>query len=212
MPKPVVQKQKANESVQKAPIVQKNRFAALGDSSDEASDVELDMPVAPVPSVSVAPVAPVPSVMQLPNTVDSSNEGEFTLVRGSRGRQIRTDKEGWTKVEWTKPQFVDSDTSDAESTESEVQIKKELEMEALESTDLAYVTDDDLPPPVTEAVPVFSGFMNRGSGINALAWAEKIKQSLDKAETSRKAPPGIQATEDFVSGLTKQTGKLSFFS
>ena len=44
----------------------------------------------------------------------------------------------------------------------------------------------------------------RGS---AMAWAEKVKQSLEKAEAARKPAAPYQPSEDFIASL----GKLSFF-
>jgi hypothetical protein len=188
MPKP--NKQQAKEEVV---VGQKNRFAALDDfSSDSDSDESVIIEAPPV--VLVEKKQPVQEKQEY-------REREFTIVQ-KRGRQITTDKEGWTSVQWNKPQFIDSET---ESVESETQIKKELEEEAMESVGPDYASDEDIPPIIPAPADPFPSLLNRGS-INTVAWAEKIKQSLEKAETNRK-PPGIKATEDFVASL----GKVSFF-
>lgn len=191
MPKPN-KKLQADQVV----VAQKNRFAALDDfSSDSDDDAE------PTESAMTHVVEKASPIQVVETPVETNTSREFTIVH-KRGKQISTDKDGWTSIQWSKPQFVDSDT---ESQESETQIQKELEAEALEC-DIDYA-DDDVPPiqPVTDPFP---SLLNRGS-INTVAWAEKIKQSLEKAETNRKTPvaPGIKPTEDFVAAL----GGISFF-
>ena len=53
----------------------------------------------------------------------------------------------------------------------------------------------------------FTSLLNRGGGLSAMLWAEKVRQSLEKAE--QKKPIGVhKPTEDFVNGL----GRISFFS
>ena len=184
MPKPT-KKLQADQVV----VGQKNRFAALDNfSTDSESDSEVE------PQRTVTPVVPVEQEKK-PELRD------FTIVH-KRGKQISTDKDGWTNIQWSKPQFVDSDT---ESDGSETQIQKELEAEALEC-DIEYAEDDI--PPIQPVADPFPSLLNRGS-INTVVWAEKIKQSLEKAETTRKTPvaPGIKPTEDFVTAL----GGISFF-
>ena len=180
-------------------VIQKNRFAALDNfSSDSESDSEVEEVITPLPVALPLPVVAPIKMVEQDQKVDLR---EFTIVRNTRGKQVRTDKEGWTSVQWSKPQFVDSDT---ESVESELQIKKELEMEECEPPD---ASDEDIPP-IQTLPDTFPSLLNRGS-INAMAWAEKIKQSLEKAEsTGSKKAPGIQKTDEFVSGL----GRVSFFS
>ncbi len=192
MPKPS-KKLQADQVV----VGQKNRFAALDNfSTDSDSDSEFDS--SPVKE-SVREVVPTPLI----NQEKKPDFREFTVVNKRGGKQVSTDMDGWTSIQWSKPQFVDSDT---ESVESETQIKKELEQEALEC-DIEYVSEE-VAVSSTSVPDLFPSLLNRGS-INTVAWAEKIKQSLEKAEITRKNPvaPGIKPTEDFVSGL----GGISFF-
>ena len=191
--------------VQPAPVapVKGNRFAAL-ESYDTDSGSESDSTYESPPTQEekpkdvVKPVAPVVPI-----------DDSFTLVGGGRkgNKKIVTDANGWStksKVQWNRPRFIDSDS------ESETEIKKELELEAreVEIPD----EDEDLPPVIPpESAEGFGSLLNRGK--SASLWADKIKESLDKAESVRKnsgtgAAPGIKPTEDFVAGL----GNISFFS
>ena len=61
------------------------------------------------------------------------------------------------------------------------------------------------PPLISE----FPSLLSRGQQQTnpAMAWAEKVKQSLEKAEAARKPSAPYQPSEDFIASL----GKLSFF-
>lgn len=197
MPKPS-KKLQADQVV----VGQKNRFAALDNfSTDSDSDSDSDVDSSPVKEA-VREVVPTP-LIKTAEEEKKPDFREFTIVNKRGGKQVSTDKDGWTSIQWSKPQFVDSDT---ESVESETQIKKELEQEALEC-DIEYASEE-VAVGSTSVPDLFPSLLNRGS-INTLAWAEKIKQSLEKAEMTRKNPvaPGIKPTEDFVSGL----GGITFF-
>ena len=60
--------------------------------------------------------------------------------------------------------------------------------------------------PVVAAVVAERGSVGAERG-SAMAWAEKVKQSLEKAEAARKPAAPYQPSEDFIASL----GKLSFF-
>lgn len=94
--------------------------------------------------------------------------------------------------------------------------------------DLHFISDDNEPappavtkaktkpndfptPPILEQAHMNVSLMNRGTAsantTGAMAWAEKVKQSLEKAEAARKPASPYQPSEDFIASL----GKLSFF-
>ena len=78
-------------------------------------------------------------------------------------------------------------------------------------------TKTSATPPILEAGLNYPSLLSRGSQVaeenkekdkgSAMAWAEKVKQSLEKAEAARKPAAPYQPSEDFIASL----GKLSFF-
>ena len=111
--------------------------------------------------------------------------------------------------------------------------KPKQELHFLPDEPLRMTVQEGLPPILTNAT-VYPSLMERGakteqesvvaggtegtergsatcsSGAergSAMAWAEKVKQSLEKAEAARKPAAPYQPSEDFIASL----GKLSFF-
>ena len=74
-------------------------------------------------------------------------------------------------------------------------------------------------PPIMTSTNTFPSLLSRNTSVatvqqtetaersSAMAWAEKVKQSLEKAEAARKPAAPYQPSEDFIASL----GKLSFF-
>ncbi len=121
-----------------------------------------------------------------------------------RGRKPRIkyekDKEGWISIKKNQPNF------NGDSSDSEKEIKKEYEVE------LETHTPPDFSLSEAEVAPSFSSLLTRGVNtpeqMTAHAWAEKVKQSLEKAEQARKSTTtSNNSGENFAEAL----GKLSFF-
>jgi hypothetical protein len=124
----------------------------------------------------------------------------FSKGMNMRGRKPRTkyekDKEGWVSIKKNQPNF------NADSSDSEKEIKREMEVELESHT----------PPDFSLSAPGFPSLLMRGQNtpeqMTAHAWAEKVKQSLEKAEQARKQTSMTsQSSQEFAEAL----GKLSFF-
>jgi hypothetical protein len=119
-----------------------------------------------------------------------------------RKQKLENDKDGWVSIQNNQPHFVD----DNASTESEQEIKKEVIMESLTLEPVS-------PPEFSEEANAtksteFPSMLQRGGGMTAMDWAERVRNSLERAEQARNKPPSAaQKTEDFVNAL----GRLSFF-
>jgi hypothetical protein len=125
-----------------------------------------------------------------------------------RKQKMENDKDGWVSIQNNQPHFVD----DNASTESEQEIKKEVIMESLT---LEPVSPPEFSEDAKEAKEAketktsdFPSMLQRGGGMTAMDWAERVRNSLERAEQARNKPPSAaQKTEDFVNAL----GRLSFF-
>jgi hypothetical protein len=178
----------------------KNPFAALQMDSDSETEVKVNKEE-PKPSPPLRIITPSNSP---PFRVWKLEEGEekpknvfkSPFSQKKRKQKMEQETDGWVSIQKNQPQFVD----DNASTESEKEIKKELVMEAL--------TLEPVTPPDFSDPPPFPSLLNRGSGLTAMDWAERVRTNLEKAEQARQKPlTTSQKTEDFVNSL----GRLSFF-
>ncbi len=124
----------------------------------------------------------------------------FSKGINMRGRKPRVkyekDREGWVSIKKNQPNFS------GDSSDSEKEIKREMEVELETHT----------PPDFSLSAPAFPSLLTRGQNtpeqMTAHAWAEKVKQSLEKAEQARKQTHvASNSSQEFAEAL----GKLSFF-
>jgi len=189
-----------------------NPFRLLGTDSDSEEKevvvvkeqvVQMAPPSAFNSEVKAPPTSPPFRVWKL-TPEEEKARSVFNSPFAQRARKPRVkyekDKEGWVSIKKNQPNFNDN------SSDSEKEIKREMEVE------LETHTPPDFSLSETEGAPSFSSLLSRGVNtpeqMTAHAWAEKVKQSLEKAEQARK-PTGITSNsgENFAEAL----GKLSFF-
>jgi hypothetical protein len=163
MPRSVVQDKK-KQVVQK---VQVNRFKVLAMDSDSDAEDETHQD----------------------DVIEQQAIKEEDIVymgkKKNKNRVEKIDREGWTSITWTKPQFVSED-------DEERAIQKEMLEEIAEAE--ASMADDEAQK------------QEKDDSVSAMMWAERIRQSLEKAEQSKKSSSS-GLSDDFVASL----GKLSFF-
>lgn len=163
MPRSVVQ-EKHKAPVQK---VQANRFKVLALDSDSDGEVEQE--------------EQHPVQKQL---VAETQDNVYMSKRKNKNRMEKVDREGWTSITWTKPQFVSED-------DEERQIQKEI-MEEIAEAEACEEEQEKVE--------------EKNDTASAMMWAERIRASLEKAEQSKRSvSSGL--SDDFVASL----GKLSFF-
>jgi hypothetical protein len=182
-----------------------NPFRLLGTDSDSEEKEEVVVkeqvvPMTPAPNPP-QPTSPPFRVWKL-TPEEEKARAVFNSPFTHRGRKPRIkyekDKEGWVSIKKNQPNF------NGDSSDSEKEIKKEYEVE------LETHTPPDFS--LSESAPTFSSLLSRGVNtpeqMTAHAWAEKVKQSLEKAEQARK-PTAMtsNSNENFAEAL----GKLSFF-
>lgn len=205
----------------------RNPFAALAESD---SDVEPMGPVGPMepaePVVEAPPVVEVPTLPMRTWPAPERNvfSSPFSKKRWAKPR-FKEDTEGWVSIRWNQPQF-EEDGASAPLPALAVKYQPrtppfyplvgpdpDAETKVLEDDSPLYATS--VTPPNTEAFSpttiVLENTITSTSQeqLTALAWAEKVKQSLEKAEAARasKGRSAPQADEDFKEAL----GRLSFF-
>jgi hypothetical protein len=201
------------------PIKNTNYFLALAGDSDEdcaeavAVAVVVTMPETvpePVaeavvePEAAVAAQEPQPyrewnsEVSRFANDMKKNLfSSPFSKVPSTRGtanpkslfgtfdaNRSRPEKE-WTSIRWNQPQFIDTEC------------EGEAEAEAEPDADREIVLEETITPSEE------SGTKN----ITALVWAERIKQSLEKAELAREEKAKKVNPAEFKEAL----GRLSFF-
>ncbi len=196
-------------------MASKNRFSALQMDSDSDSETKQEekqvqkqvqvqvQEVKPPQSPQLRIVTPTSSPPFRVWKMDEPPKNVFKspFSQKKRKQKMENDKDGWVSIQKNQPQFVD----DNASTESEQEIKKEVIMEALT---LEPVSPPDYSEPVVETQTEFPSMLQRGTGMTAMDWAERVRNSLERAEQARNKPPtAAQKTEDFVNAL----GRLSFF-
>ncbi len=168
-----------------APIRPKgNPFAALDLSDSEEGGT----------GAAVAAAVPSPAAAHVEQPADSkpryrvwaeTPEPTPTAVPFSKGRRSKvrhaSDKEGWTSIQWNKPQF------------------QEDSPESLSAASTPRPIEEDL----VEAAPRTPEDMAR----EAKMWADRVKASLEKAEAAKQKHNQKPLTDDFIQSLSK----LSFF-
>ncbi len=151
----------------------------------------------------------------------------FTKQKRPHGgrRVYKEDKDGWTSIQWNKPQFINDDDTEAEVAKVmeaiaegvyDTVVAPPVSKEDEELAAKAKVPDQAFPsllhrnPIVLEnTIPTTNMDVN-SENVQALMWAERIKKSLEKAEKSRimtSAKAAAAAREEFE----KDLGRLSFF-
>ena len=208
------------------PIKNTNYFLALaGDSDEDCAEavaveavaetvaeavVEAVADAVAAPTVEPEPVAPQEPQPYREWNSDASRfanddmkknlfSSPFSKVPSARGtanpkslfgtfdaNRSRPEKE-WTSIRWNQPQFIDT----------EGEAEAEAEAEAEPDADREIVLEETITPSEE------SGTKN----ITALVWAERIKQSLEKAELAREEKAKKVNPAEFKEAL----GRLSFF-
>ena len=187
-----------------------NPFALLAMDSDSEVDPEVDseMALAPAPSAPSAPPAPseplsIPAsppfrVWQQPN---SRFRGDKSTLFSSPFKKAHNSKsdEGWVSIRdkrWNQPQFEDEIEKESLTSEtlSESQDMREIVLGHVVETTTYSLSESVVDAPKQESM-------------TAVAWAERIKKSLEKAEAARAEKANRVDPEDFKEAL----GRLSFF-
>lgn len=173
----------------------KNPFAVLAtDSDSEAEEVTAAPPVAPAPTSQ--PSSPPFRVWQQP---DSRFRGDKSTLFSSpfKNKHVQHPKkdEGWVSIRrWDQPQFEDE----------------------VEGLDLTVEKEPLTPTGEKEIFPealggskeiVLEEVVTKQESMTAVAWAERIKKSLEKAEAARAEKAKRVDPEEFKEAL----GRLSFF-
>lgn len=164
MPRSVVQDKK-NQVVHK---VQVNRFKVLAMDSDSDADNETCEDTV------------------VEQQTAKQEDVVYMGKKKNKNRLEKIDREGWTSITWTKPQFVSED-------DEERAIQKEM-LEEIAEAEASMAAEEGQED------------NEKNDTVSAMMWAERIRQSLEKAEQSKKTvSSGL--SDDFVASL----GKLSFF-
>lgn len=219
-----------------------NPFSVLS-FDDTDSEKEQEVEVTPPPPTTTAPPSPPFRTWQTAETdtrfAEMGDNKQWKHIfnspfsRQRRGRRVyREDKNGWTSIEWNKPQFMNDD-----STEAEVARVMEAIAEGILRPTTPPFPSDMTPPPekveeeelvktVQAKIPeqAFPSLFTRNSivledtipgpapadmspeGQQAMVWAERIRRSLEKAERQRTPP---QQPRDYE--MERSLGRLSFF-
>lgn len=200
-------------------MASKNRFSALQMDSDSDSETKqkhtketkqepaqkqnenkAHVPHSPVLRIRTPTSSPPFRVWKMDEPPKNVFKSPFSQKK--KKQKMENDKDGWVSIQNNQPHFVD----DNASTESEQEIKKEVIMESLT---LEPVSPPEFSEEAKDAKSTeFPSMLQRGGGMTAMDWAERVRNSLERAEQARNKPPSAaQKTEDFVNAL----GRLSFF-
>jgi len=193
-----------------------NMFAVLADDSEsedstvetelnekiESKDVSYTPTFAPDPTPTPAePVSPPFRVWLKDDNIKFETEVKniFNSSRQKWSRpRFKEDGEGWVSIRWNQPQFQDFDEENENEQEKEKEQEQETTKEPVNANANAKMPELNLTSTIDSHESI--------EKISALAWAERIKKSLEKAEQSRasfRPPP----KEEFQQAL----GRLSFF-
>lgn len=203
-----------------------NPFAALADSDSSDSEGPSG-PVAPAGKAVEVPTSP--SMRTWPTPSEKNVFGSpFSRKRWNKPR-FKEDTEGWVSIRWNQPQFQDEPApaplsvlyqprtppfypimgdpnAETKVSEDDSPLYSACTPPLMELDGPQQVTNVVLEETITPSGPV-------GEQLTALAWAERVKKSLEKAEAARAAnaakgkPTDGKADEDFKEAL----GRLSFF-
>jgi hypothetical protein len=181
-----------------------NPFALLAMDSDSEGDPQMAAALAPAPSESLSvPASPPFRVWQQPN---SRFRGDKSTLFSSPFKKAHNSKsdEGWVSIRdkrWNQPQFED----DIEGFDLE---KESLTSETLsESQDMREIVLGHVVETTTYSLSEGIVDAPKQESMTAVAWAERIKKSLEKAEAARAEKAKLVDPEDFKEAL----GRLSFF-
>jgi hypothetical protein len=201
-----------------------NPFAALADSdSEEEKKVSVSTPQSP-------PVGPVGAQRTWPSPSMDKNvfSSPFSKKRWNKPR-FKEDTDGWVSIRWNQPQFQEEGPAPL-TVHYQPRTPPFYSLGSDDPNRESKVAEDDSPlysactPPLMELDgPVVEQKQNvpqvvleetitpsiGSEQLTALAWAERVKKSLEKAEAARaaNAAKGKPADEDFKEAL----GRLSFF-
>lgn len=172
--------------------------------SDSERDPEIAVALAPAPSEPLSvPASPPFRVWQQPN---SRFRGDKSTLFSSPFKKAHNSKsdEGWVSIRdkrWNQPQFED----DIEGFDLE---KESLTSETLsESQDMREIVLGHVVETTTYSLSESVVDAPKQESMTAVAWAERIKKSLEKAEAARAEKAKLVDPEDFKEAL----GRLSFF-
>lgn len=182
-----------------------NPFALLAMDSDSEVDPEMAAALAPAPSAPSAPSEslPVPAsppfrVWQQPNLRFRGDKSTLFSSPFKKAHNSKND-EGWVSIRdkrWNQPQFEDEIEKESLTSEtlSESQDMREIVLGHVVETTTYSLSESVVDAPKQESM-------------TAVAWAERIKKSLEKAEAARAEKANRVDPEDFKEAL----GRLSFF-
>jgi hypothetical protein len=197
-----------------------NPFAALAES-----DSDVDSPPAGPAEPVVAPQAPQsPPMRSWPAPERNGFSSPFSRKRWNKPR-FKEENDGWVSIRWNQPQFQEEASSANSPPLASLGVKYQPRtptFTALDPDAETKVLEDDSPlytsitPPSELIGPLASVVLENTitpstapqEQLTALAWAEKVKQSLEKAEAARASKvKDAKADEEFKEAL----GRLSFF-
>ena len=190
-------------------------------------------PLAPLAPLEAKRTWPTPSKQG-----ETAFSSPFSKKRWNKPR-FKEDTEGWVSIRWNQPQFQDDvpSTTVTGGNHLTVQyqprtppfypVQRDVQRDVDPDRESKILEDEhlyaDVTPPSLDLEPlqqsvkevVLEGTITplggpMGEQLTALAWAERVKKSLEKAEAARAAkgrPTDPKADEDFKEAL----GRLSFF-
>jgi hypothetical protein len=178
----------------------KNPFAVLATDSDSEADVGAE--VKPTSAPPSAPSSPPFRVWQNPeNRFKGDKSTLFSSPFKGKIPMPQKKEEQWVSIrKWSQPQFVEEDELTLTPTG-----ETEIFPEALGGS---RARSSDEPPETREIV--LEGTVApeaKQESMTAVAWAERIKKSLEKAEAARAEKAKRVDPEEFKEAL----GRLSFF-
>lgn len=168
-------------------IVPTNRFSVLASDSDseDTPKVEVKVEEKVESKVEVQPFRKWITEEDSRFKSDTTNIFSSPFYKGMRskqwGKRVKEDTDGWISIRWNEPQFQDTGSDE-------------------ERADVIYEPREDItiePKPTI----VMKDSITTQETLTAIAWAEKIKKSLETAESARS-----HKTE-----YKEALGKLSFF-
>jgi hypothetical protein len=163
-------------------IVPTNRFSVLAsdsDSEDTPVEVKVEEKVEP-------PFRKWITEEDSRFKSDTTNIFSSPFYKGMRskqwGKRTKEDTDGWISIRWNEPQFQDTGSDE-------------------ERADVIYEPREDSITVEPKPTIVMKDSITTQETLTAIAWAEKIKKSLETAESARS-----HKTE-----YKEALGKLSFF-
>jgi hypothetical protein len=194
------------------PAKPSNPFAALASDSEAESDSETRKE-----TKEEVQVSPTLSARRWPEREEKAAFGSpfsRSKPRWTRPR-FKDDSDGWVSLRWNQPQFVE-ETASSQGEQPPLAVTYQPRTPPYYPADPSQGGGAVTPPFELDAAPVskivledtITPAKEQLEQLSALAWAERIKKSLEKAEQARAGKAReLKTDEDFKEAL----GRLSFF-